>query len=328
MPTKMLLAPVIDGLGTPAWQDMNRRSMTVIEGSYDFEMNSKTTAQRIDDYIDRGTTGGLALFIRELAQQIHGEKNAGDYQVTLVAHSAGTLIVNELLRRQLPADPSAAATDPATTKEADARLPVNDIVYMAAACSIRDFAGSVIPFMQLDQNKGTRFHLLCLHPSAELLDTEGFDLPPRGSLLCWIDDFLTRPTTPLDRTLGRWENILQVPYVIPPAVRGRVTIKAFDYLRRPNDPASTQPGKCSTPQMLEAVGIDGPFQQETLSLPVWDPQMHGNFSSSPYWDPGFWQPSPSQESRSGQMLIVARQAGAAAPAATAPATGPAISAEP
>jgi hypothetical protein len=250
--------------------------------------------------------------------------------VTLVAHSAGTIIVNDLLRRQLPADTldQESAGSAATTQEDAAQLPVNDIVYMAAACSIRDFAGSVIPFMQLGRNKNTHLHLLCLHPSAEILDAEADDIPPRGSLLCWIDDFLTRPTTPLDRTLGRWDNILQVPYVIPPQLRGRVSIKAFDLLRRPNDPTTTQPGDCSKPMMTPTAAYDVPFVAEGLVPPIWDPQMHGDFSNSPYWDPGFWLPSKPKAPKEGQMLIVARQAGAADPAATAPATGPAISAEP
>jgi hypothetical protein len=70
MPTKMLFAPLIDGLGSPAWQDMNRRSMSVIEGASDFEMNSRTTAGDVETYIDSGTTGGLELFIQKLARQI------------------------------------------------------------------------------------------------------------------------------------------------------------------------------------------------------------------------------------------------------------------
>ena len=48
-----------------------------------------------------------------------------------------------------------------------------------------------------------------------------------GSLLEWIDTFLTDPATPLDRTLGKWENIIQATHIIPLPVRPRVALKAF-----------------------------------------------------------------------------------------------------
>ena len=103
-----------------------------------------------------------------------------------------------------------------------------DIVYMAPACTIRDFTESVIPFMELKNHSDSQFFdLSMLHPSAETLEAEFYELIPRGSLLCWIDDFLGSPQTPLDRTLGAADNILQVPYVFPQSLRGRVAIKAF-----------------------------------------------------------------------------------------------------
>ena len=110
----------------------------------------------------------------------------------------------------------------------------------------------------------TQFYDLCLHPTAELIETNAADIPPRGSLLVWIDDFLEEPATPLDRTLGRWENLVQVPYVIPPKLRGRFSIKAFSLLRHGTS--------C----------LEGGDPQ---------PQQHGDFSQAPYWDPLFWQPA-------------------------------------
>jgi hypothetical protein len=77
-----------------------------------------------------------------------------------------------------------------------------------------------------------------------------------------VDDFLGTPETPLDRTLGRWDNLVPAPDVIPRRLRGRVAIKAFS---------------------LERPGI-------ASKSPNWDPQKHGDFSDSPFWDPLFWQP--------------------------------------
>jgi hypothetical protein len=214
-PTKMLTSPLIDAFGSAGWQNMSRRTQTIVEGASDFEVGQGN----IQDYVNRGAPGGLDALFRRLASRQKDERFGHPaYEITLVGHSMGSMVLNEALRRQ-------------TRREADGgdELPVTRIVYMAAACSIRDFSDSVVPF--LVAHKRTRFYNLCLHPTAELIESNAFDIPPRGSLLLWIDDFLTEPSTPLDRTLGRWENIVQVPYVIPGKVRGRVAVKAFDLLR-------------------------------------------------------------------------------------------------
>lgn len=39
--------------------------------------------------------------------------------------------------------------------------------------------------------------------------------------------FLAAITTPLDRTLGKCENIIQATHIIPPQIRPRVNLKAF-----------------------------------------------------------------------------------------------------
>lgn len=274
IPTKLLTAPLIDALGTAAWRDMTRRTLTVVDGSADFQVNRDTTPQEIDSYVNRGTDGGLDHFIAELAEKSHSPSVHGattrPWQVTLVGHSMGTMIINEILRRQIQRETNAG--DNAQP------LPVQQIVYMGAACSIRDFTQGVIPFMQLPDHAAVQFYNLSLHPTAELIDAEYDDIPPRGSLLCWIDDFLGSPQTPLDRTLGRWVNLVDVPYVIPPDLRGRVGIKAFA-LERPNTPPNP-----------------------------WEPQKHGDFSSSPFWDQNFWTPGePLAPDRPRARLIKAKQ---------------------
>ena len=102
-----------------------------------------------------------------------------------------------------------------------------------------------------------------LHEVAEVreLRKKMLDLPPRGSLLVWIDNFLSSPETPLDRTLGRWENVLQATHVIPNGVRSRITLKAFGV------------GKASN-----------------VHFPEGNPQRHGDFTK---WNSGnqkFWKP--------------------------------------
>ncbi|HEX4053657.1 MAG TPA: hypothetical protein VHX86_05285 [Tepidisphaeraceae bacterium] len=258
LPAKQLNAPLVDALGTPAWRDMSRRAQTIVDGSSDFRVTEKTTQSEITDYVQRGTNGGLDLFMSELASRSQPAKGAAapPWQITLIAHSAGSIVLNEVLRRQIQREVQPGEIAP---------LPVRNIVYMAPACTIRDFTESVIPFMELKNHSDSQFFDLTLHPSAETLEAEFYELIPRGSLLCWIDDFLGSPQTPLDRTLGRWDNILQVPYVFPQSLRGRVAIKAF---------ALQRPGA------------------KTSSPPIWEPQIHGDFSQSPFWDSRFWQPDP------------------------------------
>ncbi len=120
---------------------------------------------------------------------------------------------------------------------------------MAAACSIREFVESVVPYL-MDHEKA-RFFNLCLHPVAEAgqIPYKLIDLLPRGSLLEWIDNFFSAPHTLMDRRLGKWNNIMQATHVIPEKVRGQVTIKAF------------------------GVGNG----QDT-------PQMHGQFNEIAFWE--------------------------------------------
>jgi hypothetical protein len=253
-PTKMLTSPLIDALGSAGWRDMSRRTQTIVEGASDFEIGQGN----IRDYVNSGAPGGLDAFFRRLASRQHDPRPGHpSYDITLVGHSMGSMVLNEALRRQ-------------TQREQDGgdALPVTRIIYMAAACSIRDFTESVIPFLALHEHERTRFYNLCLHPTAELIESNAYDIPPRGSLLAWIDDFLTEPSTPLDRTLGRWENLVQVPYVIPAKMRGRVAIKAFDLLR---------PGEA------------------WYARPDPQPQQHGDFSGAPYWDENFITPTPPED---------------------------------
>ena len=79
----------------------------------------------------------------------------------------------------------------------------------------------------------------------------------------WLDDFLADPQTPLDRTLGRWDNIITATEVIPNSVRGRVTLKAFSLA--PYNQAQPPPGQ-----------------------PNFGPQEHGQFRGQPYWCWEFW----------------------------------------
>jgi hypothetical protein len=275
IPLKLATGPLITGVGKTAWENMYRRTSTMFESPDAFVTEGRSD-EEIDAFLDRGSIGAVSMLLYELAQKTeqtlpldHRDKvpptlrravaqqeettpgapstqpQAPGYEITIVAHSMGSIVANNMLRR-FP------------------HLPVKNIVYMGAACTISDLRSSVVPFLQQPEHADTRFYNLCLHPIAETLDTEAYDFVPRGSLLVWIDAFLENPRTPLDRTLGRWENVIQATYIFPEEIRGRVHIKSFDLL-----------GWDATPAELAA-----------------NPQKHGDFTRKNFWVSSFWQPGP------------------------------------
>ncbi len=218
-PVKYSLVPFIDGFGKPAWDNMVRRTRNMYRTPKEFDLRDRIIETSGDkaqveaaarEALQRSQTGALARLLRQLDQKLAGNSS---HEIILIGHSMGTIVLNELLRIQ-PDYPN---------------LRVSEIVYMAAACSIRDFQQSVIPFMQSERGKNTRFYNLTLHPlnDAREVDWAFLDLIPRGSLLEWIDTLLSDPSTPLDRTLGKWENIIQATHIIPPPMRPRIVLKVF-----------------------------------------------------------------------------------------------------
>ena len=98
------------------------------------------------------------------------------------------------------------------------------------------------------------------------------DVVYRGSLLTWIDDFLSTSESPMERTLGRDENILPVAALVPDTLRGRVTLKAF--------------------------GRGDPLEARLYKRV---PLRHGDFSDSTVaaWRPEFWEPDSAVLARRG-----------------------------
>jgi hypothetical protein len=256
LPTKLITEPIIDWLGTPAWQVMARRTLIAFDGDLggnpaNPELDAESVSQREIRYAkarDFSTIGAMEVFREEL-QRVESISRPGEpaCEITLVGHSMGTMVLNEWLRRDI----------------LDRKHGLyQQIVYMAAACSVRDFSRAVVPYLL--ENPQTQFYNLMLHPLADLRERgRGYDLPPRGSLLVWLDDFLTEPQTPLDRTLGRWDNIVSATEVIPKPIRKQVTLKAFALA-----PYNTQP---PPPGQLDL-----------------GPQEHGQFRGQPYWRSDFW----------------------------------------
>ena len=232
LPFRLFSIPIIDGLGTSAWDNMLRQTQSLIHTSDEYRDN---------DPGEMAAHGDLAYVMRELQSEL---KNG--WEIMLVGHSMGTIVLNELLR-EFP------------------DVPVDNIIYMAAACSVHDFEQSVIPYLR--RNNTTNFYNLSLHHIAENrerwepLKIPYVELSIRGSLLAWLDDFFTNPLTPMDKTLGKYVNFLRTEQIYSSDLRGRIHQKEFS--------------------------VGGRFTET-------DPQKHGDFDRFEFWEESFYRLPPPQ----------------------------------
>jgi pimeloyl-ACP methyl ester carboxylesterase len=240
IPTKALTAPLLDSLGTKSWDVMLRRTEVLFH--YDEDFRNATMIPSTGAPPE--PTGRLALFFRELDDLIRRTGGRDEWEITLVGHSMGTIVMNRLL-------------------ESFQELPADRLVYMAAACSLRDYQETVVPYLR--HNPNARMYHLVLHEQAEVrerwdkLGFGFFDWPSRGSLLVWIDDLFGSGRTTFDRTAGRFTNLMRIVRLTEPEVLKRVSIKAYGT------------GRCVADT---------------------DPQKHGDFGSRlKWWVPECWEPS-------------------------------------
>jgi pimeloyl-ACP methyl ester carboxylesterase len=207
-PFKLLTAPFIDAFGKSAWDNMSRRTQTMFRSPAQFERPATTNEiQAARRRAGEPADGAVARLMQALGELATADPS-NHYSVTLVGHSMGTIVANQMVL-------------------AHPGLGYSNIVYMGAACSVSEFANAVLPC--LEANTNTRFYNLTLHPIAEAREAQWtfLDLTPRGSLLEWIDNFLANPRTVPERTLGKWDNAISTTALIPTNVAGRIRIKAF-----------------------------------------------------------------------------------------------------
>lgn len=231
-PVKFLSSPWIDAMGKSAWENMFRRTDLLFHREYDFKAlpqtvpsiskNSSDPITACSSLVDQQQglvhnkpSGALSIFFRKLAKEIL-EKDPEKWSITLVGHSMGAIIVNHILR------------------DFGSCLPIDNIVFMAAASTINNYKDSVFPFMVMRQKENKKhgtpvpkvYHLM-LHELAETSETNYWNLPPTGSLLVWIDNFLSSPNSPMDRTSGRFTNLMLALHTTPENIRPFISIKRF-----------------------------------------------------------------------------------------------------
>ena len=259
---KAVTATLIDIIGTGAWDMMQRRADQLFQSPTrraDIEAQDRDAVDRIAaivdageqdtpagrdelhrlagklkepplppkkhrgaDYLNHARPGAVEQFLTELEKGL-GPQPEKRYSITLVGHSMGAIVSNRILINH-------------------PKLPIDRIVYMAAACSIKECQAAVGPYLR--DHPRAQFYNLCLHPYAEVaeanpsietstprvqdyaLASAGY-LVPRGSLLVWLDSFFTKPVTLEDRRLGKWEAAILNAAIFPGEVRNRVHFKMF-----------------------------------------------------------------------------------------------------
>jgi len=254
LPTKLVSAPIIDALGTSSWNVMLRSASQLFH--YDSRQLSHTGLHLSQNGThDFSQTGALSAFLEKLKEKIcNGDKlpphvieipgkecvNEEGWEITLVGHSMGAIIVNHIIREF-------------------GDLPIKNVVYMAAASTIQDYQDTIFPYLTKrnvsipssnsanlsntyqksekkkpeqcsdDRRKGVCVYHLMLHEAAESGEwfSDILDPFPRGSLLIWLDNFLTHPLSREDRRLGRFTNFIMAAHHTPQALRPYINIVKF-----------------------------------------------------------------------------------------------------
>jgi hypothetical protein len=178
----LAVVPIADSLATGAWDVMKQRTEVMFTKVKPWKAEGYTS---VDSYT-KNREGALTKFLTKLSKVENKE-------IILIGHSMGTIVANKILLQQPD-------------------LHFSRIIYMAAACSIKDFQAAVIPYLQnpkhkkTDQNEGTEFYNYTLHPVAENL--ESYRIVGAGSLLTLIDNVFENQVFENHKTLGKWVNVM------------------------------------------------------------------------------------------------------------------------
>jgi hypothetical protein len=243
-PVKLGVTPLIDTLGVQPWKNMLRRTRTMFERETNFipeledeklqalATSKAVTARKLREQLTyTARAGATRLFCNYASDYFTAFAQQPNYRrptITLIGHSMGAIVSAEMLHRA----------------HFDKPVPCDNVVLMAAACSINEFKNKIVPYLSSTNaakgrraaEKPTQFYNLCLNDNAERGEKNPgkLDLSPRGSLLVWIDTLYQEPESENDRTFGRWENAILASDDIPSNVARNMTIKTFGRDRSPD----------------------------------------------------------------------------------------------
>ena len=228
-PVKLVTAPFLDGLGTGAWDSMLRRTDLILR---------KDVSANVKETVFEPTA--VSKFLNEFSIEF------GDVDVTVIGHSMGAIVANNIISKY-------------------PEIKFKNIVYMAAACRLKDIEYVVVPYLK--RNSFAHFYNLSLHPYRDISENVAYDFLPRGSLLMWIDQTLGEPNSLADRTAGYWFNIIRA---------------ANNIFSKPD--ARTMTGADSYNDVRKRVHLTRFGADKS-------PKAHGDFNDHKlkYWQQTFWE---------------------------------------
>src|SRR5262245_19885208 len=149
VPTKLLTAPFIDAFGKSAWDIMLRRTDLLYhtDGEFSTESDVAIQSHKEKGYQHVQADGGLSVFMRQLQDEIARNGGAHAWDITLVGHSMGTIVLTHMIR------------DFGTSTSGT--MPFNRIVFMAGAATVKDYEDSIFPY--LAKNHDAEVYHLAMH---------------------------------------------------------------------------------------------------------------------------------------------------------------------
>ena len=240
------VADVLENL-RPAW-DVIQEFITRFIARNDVNIGQVLEKRMGNKIQDLGELQLIARYLLFELEEILADLRREELQVRLMAHSMGAIVANEILERS----------------ERYETPRFKHIVFMAAACTVKDYEETTIPYLRKHKGYGTQLFHVLLHPEAEREESMFVDVLPRGSLLVYIDDYLTEPHTPRDRTVGRFENLMLSLMNTPSDVTDQLSVKVL--------PAGN--------------GLEGRDSDDIY--PKRPPEGHGEFTPQEFWRDEFY----------------------------------------
>lgn len=132
----------------------------------------------------------LAAFLALLAAKVTQEPEK--WEVTLVGHGMGAIVLNQVIR------------------DFGDRLPILNIVYLAAACSIRDYQKTVWPYLSAHPKAAFYNLIISDADDRQEIALPGYqNIAPRGSVLMWLDNSMLSSQSPRECTVGHEVKMLR-----------------------------------------------------------------------------------------------------------------------
>lgn len=191
IPVRATLGTLYQGtIAQASWNNMKRRTTNIVDPSPLFEMR--------DDRLDPNEIKAMAAghFFQLMVNRAREYKSSYDYEIYLVGHSMGAIVLNKVLTRY--------------RQEWIESESLRRIVFMGAASTIGDTHDSIVPLLREYNQDEVKliFHNLTLNRVAEIAERSAFGWVPAGSLLENIDQHLEAPESPTGRTMGSELNLL------------------------------------------------------------------------------------------------------------------------